>query len=78
MQVVCQIPAAIQAHRDHIHELALGADALEKHDELELEEDDWIDTGSAKRFVEVSDQIADEAQVEFFFDFTIEVVLGNK
>jgi len=42
-QVVAQVPAQGQAVRDYPHQLALGADVLEEHDELELEEDDRVD-----------------------------------
>ncbi len=41
-QVVAKVPAQAQAVGSDAHELPLGADALEEHDELELEEDDRV------------------------------------
>ena len=36
-----------QVEAGRLDELALGADALEEHDQLQLEEDDRVDAGPA-------------------------------
>jgi hypothetical protein len=41
-EVVAQVPTHAQTVRRDLHEPPLGADALEEHDELELEEDDRV------------------------------------
>ena len=61
---VAQVPAVGQVEAGRLDELALGADALEEHHQLQLEEDDRVDGGSATLGVELSCPLADEAQVE--------------
>src|SRR4051794_21028174 len=61
-----------------LDELALGANALEEHDQLQLEEDHRIDARSATRGIERSCPFADEAQIEFRFEMAGEVVSGNE
>ena len=46
-------------------ELALGANALEEHDELQLEEDHRVDAGPAPLGIELSRPLADEAESSF-------------
>ena len=47
VQGVAEVPAVGQVEAGRLDELALGADALEEHDQLELEEDDRVDAGPA-------------------------------
>jgi hypothetical protein len=54
--------------------LALGADPLEEHDELELEEDHGIDAGPAAVGVEVARPVADEAKIQLGFKMAVEMV----
>ena len=47
MQVIAEIPSQTEAVGGDDHELAFRADALEKHDELELEKHDRVDGRSS-------------------------------
>jgi hypothetical protein len=44
-KIVAQVPTDAQAVGGDLHKLALGAQILEKEDELELEEDHRVDRG---------------------------------
>jgi hypothetical protein len=57
---VAQVPAVRKVETGRFDELPLGADALEKHDELELEEDDRIDTQPAAVDIELQCPLAHE------------------
>ena len=61
---VAEIPAVGEVETRRRDELPLGADALEEHDQLELEEDDWVDAGSAPLGVELPRPVPDEAEIE--------------
>ena len=75
---VAQVPAVGQVEAGRLDELALGADALEEHDQLQLEEDDRVDAGPAPLGVQLPRPVADEAQVELGFQVAVEVVPGNE
>ncbi len=62
---VAEVPAVGEVETRGRDELALGADPLEEHDELQLEEDDRVDARSAPLGVVLSNPLADEAQIEF-------------
>ena len=78
IQGVAKVPAVGQVEPGRLDQLALGADALEEHDQLELEEDDRVDTGAAALGVEVLDPFADEAQVELRIEVAVEVAPWNQ
>jgi len=61
-----------------LDQIALGADALEEHHQLELEEDDRIDARSSPVGIEAVRPIADEGQVERGFQVAVEVVGRNQ
>ena len=71
---VAEVPAVGQVEAGGLDELALGADALEEHHQLQLEEDDRVDGGPAPLGVELPRPVADEAQVELGFQVAVEVV----
>jgi hypothetical protein len=74
VEVVPEVPAVSQVQAGVLDELALRADALEEHDELELEEDDRVDAGAADGRVLVGHPGADEAEVELGVEMPVEVV----
>ena len=51
---VAEVPAVGQVEAGRLDQLALGADALEEHDELELEEDDRVDARPAPLGVQLA------------------------
>ena len=77
-QVVAEVPAQAQPIGDHLHQLALGAEALEEQDQLQLEEDHRVDGGSPAVRVGVPDQVAHEAQIERPLQMAIEVNLAGR
>jgi hypothetical protein len=58
--------------------LALGADVLEEHDELELEEDDRVNRRPAAPRVERPHQIPHEREVQPCLKAAVEVVLRDQ
>ena len=78
VQGVAEIPAVGQVEAGRLDELALGADALEEHHQLQLEEDDRVDGGTSTIGVQLRDPLPDEAQVERGFQVAVEVVAGNE
>ena len=62
VQGVAEVPAVGQVEAGRLDQLALGADPLEEHDQLQLEEDDRVDAGSAPLGVELPRPLADEAR----------------
>ena len=75
---VAEVPAVGQVEAGRLDQLALGADALEEHDQLQLEEDDRVDAGPAPLGVQLPRPVADEAQVELRLQVAVEVVGGNE
>ena len=70
---VAEVPAVGEVEAGRLDELALGADALEEHDELQLEEDDRVDARPAPLGVELPRPVADEAEVELGLQVAVEV-----
>lgn len=73
IEVVAEVPAMRQVEAGQLNELALGADALEEHDEVEPEEDDGIDGGTATWCVAVFDPLSDAGQVKVGIQGPVEV-----
>src|SRR5829696_1491550 len=67
-----------QVQPSGLNQLVLGAEPVEEYDQLELEEDDRINRGTAPLGVELGDPLAHEAQVERGFQVAIEVILRNE
>ena len=42
-KIVAKIPAQAEPIGHNLYELTLGAQIFEEHDQLQLEEDDWVD-----------------------------------
>jgi hypothetical protein len=75
---VAEIPAVGQVETGRFDELALGADALEEHDELELEEDHRVDRGTAAFGIQVAYPLTNKGQIERRFEVAVEVVSRNE
>ncbi len=77
MQVVAEVPAQAEAIGGP-HELTFRPNALEKHDELELEKDDGVNGGSSQWRIAVLDQITNKGEVECTFRLAVEVILQDE
>jgi hypothetical protein len=58
--------------------LALGADALEEHRQLQLEEEHRVDRGTAARGVAIPEEFANEREVDGSLKATVEAVLWEE
>ena len=67
-----------QVERGGGDELAFGADAFEEHDQLQLEEDHWVDAGPTALGIQILRPRADEAEIELRFQVPVEVVCGDE
>jgi hypothetical protein len=76
VEVVAQVPSQREAIGYEPHQLALRADVLEEHHELQLEEDDRVHRGPAAIRVERGDELPDEREVEPRLQAAVEVVFG--
>jgi hypothetical protein len=76
IQVIPQVPAVRQVQTGNFDELALRAESLEEHDQLELEKDHRIDGGAAVGGVAVFDPGAHETEVELGVEVAVEVADG--
>ncbi len=75
---VAAVPAMRQVETRGRDEVPLGADPLEDHHQLQLEEDDRVDGGPTTLGIQLSRPITDEAQVELGLQVPVEVGLGNE
>jgi hypothetical protein len=78
VEVVAQVPSQGQAVCHRPHELALRAEVLEEHDQLELEEDDRVNGRPAAPRVERGDELPDEREVQPRLQAAVEVVFGHQ
>lgn len=78
IEVIAEIPAMGKVQGCEREELTFGADSLEEHDELELEEDDRVDGGTTNRGIEVGDPVPDEREIKRTLKMAIEVIDGNE
>jgi hypothetical protein len=74
---VTEIPAVGQVEVRCLDELSFRADALEEHDELQLEEDYGVDRGPATFGVPLPRPVAHEAQVQLRLQVPVEVGLRD-
>ena len=75
---VAQVPPVREMEIRRLDELALGADTLEEHDQLQFEEVHGIDAGAAALGVDVTRPLPDEAQIERRLEVAVEVVPGDE
>src|SRR5690349_15582683 len=78
VQVIAEIPAQAEPVRRDAQQLAFRADALEEHDELQLEEHDGINGRAPTRSIERSNQRVDKGEVERLVEMAVEVVRRDK
>src|SRR5260370_14372871 len=72
--MVAQIPADAEPVGGEAHEEPFRAHPFEKHDELQLEEDDWVDAGTPVSSLAVVHEVAARREVEHPFEVAVEVV----
>src|SRR5260221_7492800 len=78
IEIVAEVPAHTESVRRHAEELAFGADPFKEHDQLEFEEDDWIDARSPHAGgITVLDEVAHEREIEHPVEAAVEVVGGD-
>jgi hypothetical protein len=76
-QIVAQVPPHREAIRDRPHELAFGAQILEEHHQLQLEEDDRVNRRPAALSVERLYQLPHKREVEPSLKAPVEVLFGD-
>ena len=75
VKVVAQIPPHTEPVGDQAHEVAFGADALEKHHQLQLEEDHRINGGASHPgHIAVLHQIPHKGKIKHTVEVAIEVI----
>jgi hypothetical protein len=75
---VTQIPAVGQMEAGRLDELALGTNPLEKHHQLQLEEDHWVDRGASAAGIHIPCPVANKRKIELRFQVPVEVVVRNQ
>jgi hypothetical protein len=78
VEAVAEVPPDAEPILRQRQELALRADSLEEHHQVELEEDDGIDGRPASVGAGVPDPIPDEAEVLRRLAAPVEVIVGNE
>jgi hypothetical protein len=78
IQSIAEVPAVGQVEAGHRDELTLRPNALEEHHELQLEEHDRIDAGSAPLGIEPPRPLPHEAEIELRLQVPVEVVLRDQ
>jgi hypothetical protein len=74
VEVVAELPAVGEVETRGLDELAFRADALEEHDQLELEEDHRVNGGTATGGVAISDPHPNDAKIQRRIKVAIEVI----
>jgi hypothetical protein len=75
---VAEVPAMGEVEIRGLDELPLGADALEEHDQLQLEKHHRVDAGPASPRIQLPGPVTDEAKIQRHFEVAVEVVGGNE
>ncbi len=75
---VAQVPAVGEVEAGRLDEPAFRTDALEEHDQLQLEEDDWVDGRAAALGVEFPRPLPNEARVQLRVEMAVEVDGGDQ
>ena len=78
VQVVAEVPPQGEPIRDHPHEPAFGAQVLEEHHQLQLEEDDWVHRWPAATGVKRGDDLPRKREVDLRLQPAVEVVRGDQ
>ena len=77
-EIVAQVPPHGEPVGHDAHELALGADVLEEHHQLQLEEDYRVHRRATAIGVERGDEFAHEREVEPRLQAAVEVLFGHQ
>ena len=78
VEVVAEVPTHGEAVGRDAHQFPLGAQPLEEHHELELEENHRIDARPAAAGVERGDEVPDEGEVQRPLQSPVEAVSGDE
>src|SRR6266702_5771370 len=78
IQIIPDVPSHTQPICDLAHEQALGADIFKEHDQLQLEEHDWVNRRSSGSSIALANQIVDKREVQNFEQMAVKMVLGNQ
>jgi hypothetical protein len=71
---IAEVPAVSEVEASSVHQAPLGAEALEEHDELELEEHDRVDRRPAAFRIAVRHPLAHKRKVEGSVEVPVEMV----
>jgi hypothetical protein len=71
---IAQVPAVGEVERGGLDQVALRADPLKEHQELELEKDHWVNAWPTTIGVQLPCPIPNEAQIELGLQVAIEVI----
>ncbi len=78
VQIIAKIPADTEPICRLIHQLPLGTNAVKKHDQLKLKEDDGIDRGTPCLCIALLNKSIDKRQIELLIELAIKVVLRDQ
>ena len=78
IHVITDEPTMCQVEIDRLHQLSFRADPFEKSDELELEENHWINGCTSDVGVELGCQFTDKTEINASFHLAIEIVLRHQ
>src|SRR5258708_13385681 len=78
IQTMPHVPSHTQPICDLVHEQALGADIFKEHDQLQLEEHDWVNRRSSGSSIALANQIVYKREVQNFLQMAVKMVLGNQ
>ena len=78
VEVIAQKPSEAESIGCDLHELALGAQPFEEHDELKAEEDDRVDGRASARRVAGLNKLTYKGEVDRPLNMTIEMVARDK
>src|SRR5687768_8184681 len=78
IEPVTEVPAVGEMQTRGRDQLPLGAEALEEHDELQLEEDHRVDRGPTPSRIAVLHPLADEPEIKLGIEVPVEVVRGDQ
>ena len=78
VQIVAKIPADAQSVSDQAHEVPFGAYAFKEHHQLQFEEDDGIDAGTAVGGIATLNPLPNNREIERLLQVTIEMVARDQ
>ena len=77
-QVIAQVPQHAEPICGMAHQLPFGADALEKYDELQFEEDNWVNRRATSMCIGLLHKLAHKREIEGSLQVSIEVIVRNQ